>query len=167
MTEVIPAGTWRERAQSFKDAGWWLVSLCGLDRLRLPGAGDDRFHVVVHFLHTERKERLRMHVVAEGDPPTVPTVTDLVPTAVVMEREAYDLYGIHFDGHRDLHRILMPDEWEGHPLRKDYGVGKIAIDFLPQPLVQIDAPHQSPKPTEAEAEVDRLGQFDDHGDERP
>ncbi len=164
MTETIPAGTWRERAQSFKDDGWWLVSLCGLDRLRLPGADDERFHVVVHFLHTERKERARVHVIAQGDPPTVPTVTDLFPTAIFMEREAYDMYGIHFDGHVDLHRILMPDEWEGHPLRKDYGVGKVPIDFIPQPLVQIDAPRQSPKPPEADADVDRLGQFADAGD---
>ncbi|MDQ4065037.1 MAG: NADH-quinone oxidoreductase subunit C [Actinomycetota bacterium] len=167
MTETIPAGAWRERAQSLKDEGWWLVSLCGLDRLRLPGTGDDRFHVVVHFLHTERKERVRIHVAAEGDPPTVPTITDLFPTGVFMEREAYDLFGIHFDGHVDLHRILMPDEWEGHPLRKDYGVGKVAIDFLPQPLVQIDAPRQSPKPPEADAEVDRLGQFANQGGELP
>lgn len=164
MTETIAAGTWRERAQSFKDDGWWLVSLCGLDRLRLPDADGDRFHVVVHLLHAQRKERTRVHVVAEGDPPTVPTVTDLFPIAVFMEREAYDMYGIHFDGHVDLHRILMPDEWEGHPLRKDYGVGKVAVEFIPQPLVQIDAPRQAPKPAEADADVDRLGQFADQGD---
>jgi NADH:ubiquinone oxidoreductase subunit C len=88
----------------------------------------------------------------------VPSVTEVWPTAAFMEREAYDLFGIVFDGHPRLARILMPDDWEGHPLRKDYGVGKVPVEFVPQPLLQVQAPGQSPRPAEAGVDADRLGQ---------
>ncbi|HEX2049808.1 MAG TPA: NADH-quinone oxidoreductase subunit C [Actinomycetota bacterium] len=117
-----------------------------------------RFEIVVQLLHHERRQRATVHVEAPGEPPTVPSVLDVWPTVAFMEREAYDLLGIRFEGHPDLRRILMPDEWEGHPLRKDYGVGKITIQFAPQPFLQIDAPGQSPNPVEAGHEVDELGQ---------
>jgi NADH-quinone oxidoreductase subunit C len=66
--------------------------------------------------------RLRMKVRLPGDDPRAPTVTGVYPTAGWPERELYDLFGIGFDGHADLRRILMPDDWVGHPLRKDYPV---------------------------------------------
>ena len=132
------------------------MDLCGVDRLGL--GGETRFEVVVQLLHTARRERLGVHISAEGDPPAVPSVTAVWPTANFMEREAYDLLGIRFDGHPNLTRIMMPEEWEGHPLRKDYGVGKVPVDFIPQPFLQIDLPGQSPSSHEAGAEVDELGQ---------
>ena len=165
MSEAIAAADWAERARSLKEEGWFLADLTGLDRMGptwdrevwgdMP---DGRFHVVCQFLHHERKERVTIHVVPEGDPPSAPSIVDLWSTANFMERETYDMFGVHFDGHPNLTRILMPEEWEGHPLRKDYGVGKVAIEFLPQPYVQIDSSGQSPKPDEAGATVDRLGQ---------
>ena len=135
-----------------------LADLCGVDRLGLREA-ESRFEVVAQLLHKENKERWTAYVTTEGDPPTVPSVTEIWPTANYFEREAYDMFGIHFEGHPNLTRILMPDEWEGHPLRKDYGVGKIEIDFKRQPILQIQAPGQSPKPSEAGREPDELGQM--------
>jgi NADH:ubiquinone oxidoreductase subunit C len=121
-------------------------------------SGHDRFEVVAQFLHHERRERTSVHVLAAGDPPAVPSVAGLWPTADFMEREAFDLLGIVFEGHPNLKRIMLPDEWEGHPLRKDYGVGKIPIEFIPQPFLQFDSPHQQPSGPDSGAPVDRLGQ---------
>lgn len=153
---AIPASEWRARARALKADGWWLVGLCGLDCLSLQE--EVRFHVVVQMLHRERKERQLIHVLAEGEPPTVPSVTELWPGANFPEREVFDLFGVNFDGHPNLTRIMMPEEWEGHPLRKDYGVGKVGVEFLPQPFLQIDTPGQGINTEEAGVQVDALGQ---------
>lgn len=107
---------------------------------------------------------MTIHVSAEGDPPTLPSVTSIWPTVNFMEREAYDMFGIFFKGHPNLTRILMPEEWEGYPLRKDYGVGKIAVEFVEQPFMQISAPGQAPKVGESGTTVDRLGQVVEEAD---
>lgn len=153
---TIAAGSWSDRARELASEGWWLADLCGLDRLGL--GGEPRFEVVVQLVHHTRKERMTVHVAAEGEPPSVPSVSEVWPTADFMEREAYDLMGIVFEGHPNLTRILLPDEWEGHPLRKDYGVGKVPVEFVPQPFLQIDPPGQSPRSEQAGRDVDRLGQ---------
>ena len=162
MPETIAAAEWADKARSLKEEGWWLADLAGLDLggpITDPSeVGEGRFHVVYQFLNHKARERATFHVVAGGDPPTVPSIVELWGTADFMEREAFDMFGVHFEGHPNLTRILMPEEWEGHPLRKDYGVGKVSIEFLPQPYVQTEAPGQSPKPEEALVSVDRLGQ---------
>ena len=156
MEGPIAAGHWLERARTLADEGWRLVDLCGLDRLSL---GDStRFEIVVQLLHAERKERLTLHVAAGDTDPQLPSVTATWPAANWMEREAFDMYGIRFDGHPNPTRILMPDEWEGHPQRKDYGVGKVPVEFVPQPFLQIDAPGQTPKGAVGGHKLDRLGQ---------
>ena len=162
-TTTVNAGEWSARATELHGEGWQLIDLAGLDRLRL-GTEGPRFEVVVQLLHHERKERLSIHVAAEGEPVAVPSITALWPTANFMEREAFDMFGITFEGHPDLKRILMPEEWEGYPLRKDYGVGKVPVEFIEQPLLQIDSPGQSPKHPETGAHVDRLGQAVIEGD---
>jgi NADH-quinone oxidoreductase subunit C len=163
MVTTISAGDWSERAQALAADGWWLADLCGVDHLRI-GPRDERFGVVVQLLHHERKERQMIHVTAVGDPPTVPSIAAVWPTADFMEREAFDMFGIVFEGHPNLTRILMPDEWEGYPLRKDYGVGKVAVEFVEQPLLQISTPGQGPDQAESKVRVDRLGQVIEEGD---
>ena len=156
-TIYLSGREWIERARDLRDEGWRLSAFCGVDRIHLAGA-DVRFEMVAQLIRPEDRDVLTVHVAAEGEPPTIPSVTDVYPTTIFMEREAYDMYGIHFEGHPNLRRILMPDEWEGHPLRKDYGVGKVPLQFLPQPFLQIDHPGQAPDAGEAGAEVDDLGQ---------
>jgi NADH-quinone oxidoreductase subunit C len=155
-TEWLKSGEWLERARALEGEGWLISDLAGLDAvgLNLPY----RFEVVVHLLRMEDNERKRIHVVADGDPPAVPSVCGVWPGTNFMEREAYDMFGIIFEGHPNLTRILMPDEWEGHPLRKDYGVGKVLVEFLPQPFLQIEGPGQLPNTREAGRPVDELGQ---------
>jgi NADH-quinone oxidoreductase subunit C len=153
----VPADKWLDAARAAKRQGWELASLCGVDRLGMEGA-EHRFEVIAQLLHKEKKERWAAYIGAPGEPPTVPSISEVWPTANFMEREAYDMFGIHFEGHPNLTRILMPDEWEGHPLRKDYGVGKVEVEFIPQPFIQIESPGQSPKSDEAGIELDELGQ---------
>jgi NADH:ubiquinone oxidoreductase subunit C len=167
LVERLPAAQWGERAGELKASGWMLLDLHGVDRLGLPtDEGATRLAVVCHLLNRSEKKRMMVQISAEGDPPSVPTVTKVWNTAAFGERETYDMYGIVFAGHDDLTRILMPDDWEGHPLRKDYDVGKIAIDFKPQPFLQIETPGQAPNFGESGVEADELGQIErDDSDE--
>jgi NADH-quinone oxidoreductase subunit C len=81
-----------------------------------------RFQVTYHIVSYELKERLRLCVFVGGDDPVVDTITAVWPSANFYEREVFDLFGVRFAGHPNLRRIMMPDEWQGHPLRKDYPV---------------------------------------------
>jgi len=83
---------------------------------------EPRFEVVYSLLSHERRERIRVKVKVNGADPYLESVTALWAGASPFEREVFDLFGIRFQGHPDLRRILMPDDWEGHPLRKDYPV---------------------------------------------
>ena len=82
---------------------------------------DPRFEIVYHLLSIPNKTRLRLKV-RVGDRGTVPTVQSVWPAAGWPEREVWDMFGVVFDGHPDLRRLLMPEDWEGHPQRKDYPV---------------------------------------------
>ena len=84
------------------------------------GQPESRFTVVYHLLSLDRNEDLRIKVPLTGEPPSLPSITGLWPSANWYEREAWDLFGITFDGHPHLQRILMPPAWNGHPLRKDH-----------------------------------------------
>jgi NADH-quinone oxidoreductase subunit C len=101
-----------------------LGSVTAVDRLKLPESSP-RFEVVYHLYSLAHKRRLRLKVrVHDGQ--AVPSVTGVWETANWHEREVFDLFGVRFEGHPDLRRILMPDDWEGHPLRKDYPVDAAA-----------------------------------------
>ena len=83
---------------------------------------DPRFEVVYHLLSISKKERVRLKVRLSEESPVVDSVTSVWPGANYFEREVFDLFGIRFTGHPYLRRLLMPEDWEGHPLRKDYPV---------------------------------------------
>jgi NADH-quinone oxidoreductase subunit C len=100
--------------------------LCAVDYLR---RDIGRFEVAVNLLSTAESLRLRVLVAIPGDDPSLPSIAAVYPGANYYEREAYDLFGLAFEGHPDLTRILLPDDWEGHPLRKDHPVGAVPVQF--------------------------------------
>jgi NADH-quinone oxidoreductase subunit C len=83
---------------------------------------EPRFEVIYHFLSIPHKERVRLKVRLSGENPALDSLTSIWPGANYFEREVFDLFGVRFNGHPYLRRILMPETWEGHPLRKDYPV---------------------------------------------
>jgi NADH-quinone oxidoreductase subunit C len=94
-----------------------LADLCGVDR----GPEEEpRFEVNYHLFSTTKLHRLRLKVLLNDEDPHVPTVTGVWRTANWHERETFDMFGVIFDGHPDLRRILLPDDWQGHALRKDF-----------------------------------------------
>jgi len=96
----------------------------------LPGGlAPERFEVVYHFLRHADHDRVRLRVQVPESDPTVVSLFDRYPGTEAMEREAFDMFGVRFDGHPDLTRILMPEDWVGHPLRKDYASGRIPVQF--------------------------------------
>lgn len=99
-----------------------LVDLAGVDGLNLKWS--PRFQVVYHFLSVKLNHRLRIKVGVPESEAVMPTVSDLWHTANWLEREVWDMFGIRFTGHPDLRRILMYEEFKGHPLRKDYPFNK-------------------------------------------
>lgn len=115
---------------------WQCIDLCGVDYSSHPGRSGlpasisaERFEVVVSLLNHSTATRLRIRVQVPESDPSVPTLVGVHPGTEAMEREAWDLFGIVFDGHPDMTRILLPDEWSGHPLRKDYAIGRIPVQF--------------------------------------
>jgi NADH-quinone oxidoreductase subunit C len=90
---------------------------------------DRRLHVVYHLTSMTYRRRIRLGVSVDADDAHVPSVVEVYPTADWHEREAWDMFGVVFDGHPALTRILMPDDWEGHPQRKDYPLGGIPVEY--------------------------------------
>jgi len=100
-----------------------LMDLTAVDYLTFPGAeGRPRFEVVYHLYSLTHRHRLRLKVPVEADDPVVDSAVPLWPIATWFEREVWDMFGIRFAGHPDLRRLLMYEEFEGHPLRKDYPI---------------------------------------------
>ncbi|MGH9066510.1 MAG: NADH-quinone oxidoreductase subunit C, partial [Acidimicrobiales bacterium] len=135
-----PADGYRQLVQALFEDGFEMASdLCAVDYLANPdrplpeGVIPERFEVVVNLVSLEQRRRVRVRVQVPESDPAVPTLFELYPGTEAMEREAYDLFGIVFEGHPDLTRILMPEDWEGHPLRKDYSVGRVPVQFKEAP----------------------------------
>ncbi|GAA2267694.1 NADH-quinone oxidoreductase subunit C [Glycomyces scopariae] len=89
----------------------------------------NRLHVVYHLTSMTYRRRVRLETAVGLDNPVVHSVTSVYPTADWQERETWDMFGVVFEGHPHLTRILMPDDWEGHPQRKDYPLGGIAVEY--------------------------------------
>ncbi len=125
-TATVPREELLPFAEAMKDAGFeTFVDVCSVDHLNR----DPRFDVVINLLSMEHTQRLIVKVGVPGDDPTLPSITGVYAGANFYEREVWDLMGIAFEGHPDLTRIVLPDEWVGHPLRKDYEVGSVPVQF--------------------------------------
>ncbi|MBW0103334.1 NADH-quinone oxidoreductase subunit C [Pseudonocardia sp. KRD291] len=105
-------------------------SVSGVDYSAPDGAPvDTPLHVVYHLLSMTYRRRIRLEVSLDFDDPHVPSVVETYPTADWHERETWDMFGVVFDGHPALTRILMPDDWDGHPQRKSYPLGGIPVEY--------------------------------------
>ena len=123
-----------------KDEGFnFCADITAVDYLSQParvlpdGVAPERFEVVVNLVSHSERRRIRVRVQVPESDPALPSLFDLWPGTEAPEREVYDMLGITFTDHPDLTRILMPEDWEGHPLRKDYAVGRVPVQFKAAP----------------------------------
>ena len=100
-----------------------------MDRPLPAGIDAGRFEVVVNLLDITNRRRIRVRVQVPADEAVIPTLFDVHPGTEAFEREVFDMFGVEFSDHPDPSRILMPEDWIGHPLRKDYEIGKIPVQF--------------------------------------
>jgi NADH-quinone oxidoreductase subunit C len=121
-----------EVAQTLRDAPELrfelLSSVSGVDYLGVDPT-ERRLHSVAHLLSMTHRRRVRLEVSVTVEDPHVPSLTSIYPTADWHERETWDFFGIIYDGHHGLTRIMMPDDWEGHPQRKDYPLGGVPVEY--------------------------------------
>jgi NADH-quinone oxidoreductase subunit C len=129
QTVVVPGSAVLDVLRACRDdealAFDMLMDLTAVDYLRYPGREDGpRFEVVYHLYSLRHNHRLRLKAPVTEDDPVVPSAAGLWPIANWFEREVWDMFGIRFQGHPDLRRLLMYEEFVGHPLRKDYPVNR-------------------------------------------
>jgi NADH-quinone oxidoreductase subunit C len=129
-----------EVASALRESGFAMCAdLCGVDYLTFPDralperVAGTRFEVVCVFRSLEPPRVVRLRVPTPDDDLACPTLYGIYPGVENMEREVYDMFGVRFPGHPDPTRILMPEDWEGHPLRRDYGVGRVPVQFKGAP----------------------------------
>jgi NADH-quinone oxidoreductase subunit C len=119
LTMAIAADQIRAAAATVQSAGYnFFEDMTAVDWF----PSSPRFQLSYHILSHAFKERIRLRVMVDETDPSVESITSIWPGANFYEREVFDLFGIRFEGHPNLRRILLPDDWQGHPLRKDYPV---------------------------------------------
>ena len=142
-TAVVAAEQLLERVAQLRGDGYdLLVDVLAYDTPER----DRRFDVVYLFHRLADNARTRLQVEV-GERDAVPSITDLYPSANWYEREVYDMYGVTFSGHPDLRRILMPDDWIGHPLRRDHPLGGEVVEYGLRPTTETVAPIDFPEGT--------------------
>ena len=137
MVLFVTVGEYLQVATAARDDGFdQLVDLTAVDYLSYPGARPrpvdvicERFEVVVQLINFTSRERLGLRVQVPADEPIAPSLFDLWPGCENLEREVFDMFGVEFSDHPDMSRILMPEDWIGHPLRKDFAVGDVPVQF--------------------------------------
>jgi NADH-quinone oxidoreductase subunit C len=128
---TVDSANIRDALSSLKGEGYrLLVFLTCVDHLvdvsrQWPG----RYEIVYQLRNMDKLDQIRVRTFIDGDPPRIDSVHDLFPPANWDERETYDMFGVAFNNHPELTRILMPDDWVGHPLRRDYPVGGEVVEF--------------------------------------
>ena len=115
-----------------KDGYEMMIDLTAVDWYRKK---EPRFEVIVNLLSVSKNSRLIMNVPVPDEDLTIPSICEIYPGANFYEREVFDMFGIKFENHPELTWILMPDDWTGNPLRKDYGSGRIPVQFKNAPKV--------------------------------
>lgn len=119
-----------ETAQLLRDADELRFEMClGVSGVHYPEETGRELHAVYHLLSMTHNRRIRLEVTAPDADPHIPSVVSVYPTNDWHERETFDFFGIVFDGHPALTRIQMPDDWPGHPQRKDYPLGGIPVEY--------------------------------------
>ena len=135
MNEVqqIEVNEYHDHIKSLLEEGYeMMMDLTAVDWFRKK---EPRFEVVINLLSLTKNLRKTIKVQVPDENLTIPSITDIYPGANFYEREVFDMFGIIFENHPQLTRILMPDDWIGHPLRKDYGSGRIPVQFKNAPSV--------------------------------
>lgn len=130
MTIYVAASELPAVAKTLRDEPGLRFELClGVSGVHYPEHAGKELHAVYHFRSITHNRTLRVEVTAPDSNPHVPSIISIYPTNDWHEREAYDFFGIIFDGHPHLTRIQMPDDWQGHPQRKDYPLGGIPVEY--------------------------------------
>ena len=142
---TVAPGDVRAALLALKDEGYTLlVFLSCVDHLAdSSGSWPARYEVLYQLRNLENREQIRVRAFIEGDPPRIDSVHDMFPPANWDERETYDMFGIVFNDHPELTRILMPDDWVGHPLRRDYPVGGEVVEFSEEHQMWQTAPDKA------------------------
>lgn len=140
---VVPSSSIPEACQILRDEHGF-EQLSGLTAVDYWPQMEPRFHVVYQLHSIQHNDRISLRALVSGRATSLPTIESVYPNANWYEREVWDMFGIRFEGHSDMRRILMPEDWEGHPLRKDYPLGYEEVQFTFN-FDQIDLRKPSPK----------------------
>ncbi|MDR1213338.1 MAG: NADH-quinone oxidoreductase subunit C [Propionibacteriaceae bacterium] len=130
LTVAVPGRLLAQLARHCRDDAWLRFENCvSVSGVHFPDEPGAEFHVVYHLLSITHNRRLRLEATCPESDPHLPSLVATYPMADWHERETWDMFGVVFDGHPHLTRILMPDDWVGHPQRKDYPLGGVPIEF--------------------------------------